>query len=308
MPLLDQVTTKTESWFTTPDGNARGYIDAHGLRELWFHVGTACNLSCDFCLEGSKPGDRRLGLIKLEEVEPFIEEALALGVERFSFTGGEPFVAKDIFKILGLAARHRPCLVLTNGTKPLQRRISELAPLLNSANPISFRISLDHADESRHDLGRGTGAFSQALGGLKRLHEMGFPVSVARHMLPDEDAQATNRAYANLFRRNGLPVGLNIVAFPDFALPGSMPNVPHITAGCMTQYQTKKSRRNFMCAFSRMVVKQDGDMRVYACTLVDDDRDYDLSASLARSMTERVSMKHHRCYSCFAYGSSCSEL
>ena len=40
----------------TPDGEPRGYIQPHALRELWFHTGTACNLSCPFCLEGSKPG------------------------------------------------------------------------------------------------------------------------------------------------------------------------------------------------------------------------------------------------------------
>ena len=186
----------------TPSGQARGYIDAQGLRELWFHVGTACNLACAFCLEGSKPGDKRLGLIKLGEVEPYIEEALGLGVEQFSFTGGEPFVAKDFVRILALAAEHRPCLVLTNGTKPLQRRIKELAPLLDSAKPISFRISLDHHEQSRHDLGRGRGTFSEALGGLKLLHGMGFSVSVARQMEPDEDSQATAYAFAELFGRN----------------------------------------------------------------------------------------------------------
>jgi hypothetical protein len=62
-----------------------------------------------------------------------------------------------------------------------------------------------------------------------------------------------------------------------------------------------------MCAFSKMVVKKNGNMRVYACTLVDDDEEYDLGSTLKESLKERISMKHHRCYSCFAYGASCSE-
>ena len=49
-------------------------------------------------------------------------------------------------------------------------------------------------------------------------------------------------------------------------------------------------------------------MRVYACTLVDDDTDYDLGGSLAAALGQRIRMGHHRCYQCFAYGSSCSEL
>ncbi|MDG2315619.1 MAG: radical SAM protein, partial [Gammaproteobacteria bacterium] len=48
-------------------------------------------------------------------------------------------------------------------------------------------------------------------------------------------------------------------------------------------------------------------MRVYACTLVDDDKSYDLGHNLKESMKKRIMMRHHRCYSCFAFGSSCSE-
>jgi hypothetical protein len=63
-----------------------------------------------------------------------------------------------------------------------------------------------------------------------------------------------------------------------------------------------------MCAFSKMVVKSGGRMRVYACTLVDDDPAYDLGGSLAEAMGRRVTLAHHRCYACFRYGASCSEL
>jgi len=57
-----------------------------------------------------------------------------------------------------------------------------------------------------------------------------------------------------------------------------------------------------------MVVKSNGRMRVYACTLVDDDEDYDLGDTLAESLKPRIRLKHHRCYACFAFGASCSEL
>ena len=93
----------------TPAGEPRGYIDPHALRELWFHTGTACNLSCPFCLEGSKPGDNRLDRMKLSDARPLIDEAVAIGVEQFSFTGGEPFIVKDFINILAYAATFRPC-------------------------------------------------------------------------------------------------------------------------------------------------------------------------------------------------------
>ena len=81
-----------------------------------------------------------------------------------------------------------------------------------------------------------------------------------------------------------------------------------MTENCMTTYQNEQSRREFMCAFSKMIVKRKGRMRVYACTLVDDDPAYDLGGTLEESMQHRILLHHHRCYSCFAFGSSCSEM
>ncbi|MFT5722161.1 MAG: MoaA/NifB/PqqE/SkfB family radical SAM enzyme [Motiliproteus sp.] len=301
------VPIRTEDWDVTPDNQPRGYIDPHGLKELWFHTGTACNLACPFCLEGSKPGDTRLQLLKLADVVPFVDEALEMGVEQFSFTGGEPFLAKDMVKILSYATEHRPCLVLTNGTEPLLQRLHQLEPLRQAAHSVKFRISLDHYQAETHDVGRGEGSFAKAMEGLVALYRLGFAVSVARHMAPDEVHAEVDAQYRALFASLGLPKDLNIVAFPDFAVPGSHPQVPQVTQHCMTEFQSQASRAEFMCASSKMLIKQQGRMRVYACTLVDDDPDYDLGGTLHEAMQQRISMKHHRCYSCFAYGSSCSE-
>ncbi|MCK4574553.1 MAG: hypothetical protein KAU36_09280 [candidate division Zixibacteria bacterium] len=72
----------------------------------------------------------------------------------------------------------------------------------------------------------------------------------------------------------------------------------------MTTYHTEETRQQFMYAYSRMVLKQDGRMAVYACTLVDDDENYNLGTTLAESLKIRVSLRHHRC---FSQGISCSE-
>jgi len=298
---------RTDNWYSTPQGDNRGYIDPHRLKELWFHTGTACNLACPFCLEGSGPADKRLQLVKFDDVKPLIDEAMELGVEQFSFTGGEPFLAKDLVKILEYASSLRPCLVLTNGTEPLQRRMKKLQLLVNSKHPISFRVSIDHHQAARHDEGRGEGSFDNAFVGLNMLHDAGFNISIARHMDKGEDKANVDQLYQQLLSSYGLPANLNIVAFPDFATPGSLPDVPQVTTDCMTRYHDEAARLGFMCAYSKMVIKKDGRMRVYACTLVDDDQEYDLGATLRESMEHRVSMKHHRCYSCFAYGASCSE-
>lgn len=308
IPIQLEKPVKSAAWYQTPAGEPRGFIKPHALDELWFHTGTACNLACPFCLEGSKPGDTRLQLLRLADAKPLIDEAITLRVKQFSFTGGEPFIAKDMVKILDYALQFRPCHVLTNATEPLIKRLEQLKPLLAHKNKLHFRVSLDHFEASKHDIGRGAGMFDLALQGLRALQEMGFSVSVANQMLIDSTPEETAQQFKAVFKMAGLPEDLHRVEFPDFHPPGLDVATPQISANCMVTYQTEDSRRAYMCAFSKMVIKEKGKMRVYACTLVDDDADYGLADTLTESMQQAVSMKHHRCYSCFKYGASCSEM
>ncbi|GJM04777.1 MAG: hypothetical protein DHS20C09_07680 [marine bacterium B5-7] len=287
--------------------NNPGYIDAHTLDELWFHTGTACNLACPFCLEGSKPGDNRLQRMNIEDVIPYVDEAVSLGVKQFSFTGGEPFIVKDFIKILDYASKRKPCLVLTNGTEPLIKRIETFASLKENPNPIHFRISLDYPDPEKHDISRGVGSFHKALHGIELLIKNGFTISIARQMEKEEDKESVEQQYRTILKNNNLPTDIPIVEFPDFLKPGSIANVPTITENCLIDYHTEETRKKFMCAYSKMLIKRKNKIRVYACTLVDDDPSYDMGNSLAESMTKRVLLNHHRCYSCFAFGASCSE-
>lgn len=295
------------AWLRTPAGDLRGYIETPALSELWFHTGTNCNLRCPFCFEGSRPGDDRISFITLQDAKPFIDEALSLGVIKFSFTGGEPFINPYMIEMLDYALEHRPCLVLTNGTKPLLHQFARVEALKKKPHDLSFRVSLDHPDPDEHDASRGEGNFTMALQTLGRLHEAGFGVSMARLQQPDENSPARDARYATHFDVAGLPPHMLIVKFPDFQLPGAIAHVPDVTEHCMTSYTTEAQREQYMCRFSRMVVKKNGRCGVYACTLVDDDDDFDLGSTLRESMDVRVRFKHHRCYSCFAYGSSCSE-
>jgi MoaA/NifB/PqqE/SkfB family radical SAM enzyme len=295
------------NWLNTASGEARGYIEPYGLRELWFHTGTACNLACPFCLEGSNPGDNRLERMTLKDVEPYLLEAIQLDVEQFSFTGGEPFIVKEFINILSKAASLRPCLVLTNGTEPLLKRMQQVEMLSVREYPVSFRISIDWPNEARHDAGRGTGTFKQSLRAISELQQRGFSVSLARQMETGEDGEAIDHHFRTLANAAGFEGDIRIVAFPDFALPGDNPLVPNITESCMTRYQDAETRKAFMCSFSKMLIKKNGRMRVYACTLVDDDDRYDQGANLRAALAQRVVLGHHRCYSCFNLGASCSE-
>ena len=231
-----------DRWTRTRNGDPRGYIDADRLKELWIHTGTACNLACPFCLEGSHPGDGRIPGMKLLDVKPFIHEAIDMGVEQFSFTGGEPFVIRDFVNILDYASQYRPCFVLTNATEPLHKRQHQVLPLLDNPYPIHFRVSLDFPDRARHDKDRGEGSFDEALQGIRWLIEQGFKVSIARQTDPKEIPADIEAAFRGIFREWGIPEGLAFTAFPDLGTPGSEDGSPEITETCMEKYPTKESR------------------------------------------------------------------
>ena len=298
---------RSDEWLYTSRHEPRGYIQPQRLDELWFHSGTNCNLRCPFCLEGSKPGDNRIEFLTLADARRFIAEALELDVHKFSFTGGEPFVNPEFVAILDAALEHRPCLVLTNATEPLMNQMAEVLRLRDKPHPLRFRVSLDHPDPAKHDESRGKGNFKKALGTLGRLHRAGFGVSIARLMPAGEDSAAVDRAYAPYFAAAGVPEDIAIIKFPEFYPPGALPTVPEITETCMTRYLNAAQREAFMCNFSKMIVRKNGRCGVYACTLVDDVAGYDLGPTLREALSKRVLLGHHRCYSCFACGASCSE-
>jgi sulfatase maturation enzyme AslB (radical SAM superfamily) len=296
--------TTPERWSLTSSGAPRGYIDFEGLKELWFHTGTRCNLRCPDCFEHAGPGADRLDAVSLADVRPYMEEAAALGVRQFSVTGGEPFLNPEIIPILDRGLDLAPCLVLSNGTRPLLDRLADLQPLARKRHALSFRISLDYPDAAKHDAARGAGMFSLALASLGRLHRAGFHVSVARRRTEGEREGETDAAYRSLFETNGLPALTSLVSFPELGKRGT----PEITETCMRTHHSPRTCSAFMCAFSRMAVKQNGRMRVCACTLVDDDPQYDFGSALSDSLRVRTMLKHPRCITCFAGGTSCSEL
>lgn len=270
-------------------------ITISALRELWVHTGTACNLSCPFCHEGSKPGDTRLQAPTLAELAPLLDEAARLGVERFAFTGGEPLILKGILEILTFALERRPVLVLTNGTAPFIRRSHQLERLRAAPHELAFRVSIDYPEEARHDAGRGLKNFRKAIEGLRLLHQAGFATGITRQSLPGEDAAAVDAQFRALLKRQRLPRDLPIVALPELGALGTLAPGPATPAA-------SPAGAEITCARSRMVLRREGQMRVHACPLTDDDTAFDLGNSLHAATKTGVVACHARCAVCLDSG------
>lgn len=264
------------------------------LHELWVHTGTACNLSCPFCHEGSKPGDTRIAAPTLAQLAPLLDEATARGVQRFAFTGGEPLILKGILDILLHALQRAPALVLTNGTAPFIRRAHQLAQLRAAPHALTFRVSIDWPDEARHDAGRGLKNFRKALEGLRLLHAAGFAVGITRQIAADEDAALVNAQFRQLLRRQRLPEDLPIVALPELGALGST------LAAVATQRPMAASAAAPACTRSRMLLLRDGALRLHACPLTDDAPRFDTGATLEAALAARVTPDHPRCALCLA--------
>src|SRR4051794_8092035 len=87
------------------------------LDDLWFQVaGTLCNLTCRHCFISCSPHNHSFGFLDLETVRRALEESKSLGVKEYYFTGGEPFLNRDMVPILELTLQYGPASVLTNGT------------------------------------------------------------------------------------------------------------------------------------------------------------------------------------------------
>ncbi len=296
------------TWLLTPLGDKRGYIQPKDLQELWIHTGTLCNLSCPFCFEGASSTSKRIETIDFEDARPLIDEALSLGVRQFSFTGGEPFMNQAFIKILEYALDSKPCLVLTNATKPIEKYFETLKAFVNKKNNLSFRVSLDFPNKELHDKNRGEGNFERALANCKNLISMGFHVSIAAQMQALKANEVVEKEFRTIFKAYGLDENLPLVLFPDLHLPCQSPTVPFITESCMTSYKTEYERDKFMCSHSSMLAKKNGKINIYPCTLVDDDDDYNMGNTLKEALKYRVMLRHHRCFACFSTGTSCSEL
>jgi MoaA/NifB/PqqE/SkfB family radical SAM enzyme len=269
------------------------------LRELWLHTGTACNLECPFCLEGSKPGDTRLQRMTLAEAQPHLTSAVELGVERFVFTGGEPLIVKDIVKILEFALQLNPCLVLTNGTAPLIKRAHQLQLLKHQPHALAFRVSIDYPDEKLHDAERGWGNFKRAVEGLTILQKAGFEISIARLSKQDEDAIDIAARFRELLAKYGLPSSTRIIPWREFGRPNCEP-----ASAFPTPEEFAQSPHTPMCKYSRMLVKRHDRIRVYACALTDDNPQFELGVSISDTVASSIALIHSRCGQCVRNGVS----
>ena len=296
---------------TTATGEPRATVPFVALETLWFNTGTLCNLACKTCYIESSPTNDALVYLTAAEALRFLDEIEdgQFATREIGFTGGEPFMNREIMEMLGLALeRGHDVLVLTNAMKPMRRHETALLALRRQHGArLTLRVSLDHYTPPIHEAERGARSWVPALKGLRWLAANGFSIAVAgRHLGGESDADA-RAGYAKLFADHGIAIDADdrtrLVLFPEM---DARADVAEITTACWGILGT--SPRDVMCATSRMVVhrRDEPAARIVACTLIPYDSDFDLGLTLGDA-TGTVTLNHPHCARfCVLGGASCS--
>ncbi len=291
------------------------------LRALWFQItGTLCNLTCVHCFISCSPTNHSLEFLSPETVYRYLDEAVHMGVREIYFTGGEPFMHKEILSILERSLQVAPTSVLTNGTLITPRTAVALGKLqANSPYSLEIRVSLDDVDEAQNDAVRGKGALNKALQALKLLQAQGIPpiVAVTEYLYANTSSDGAMDSPAHTTRQDGEGSGF-YRKFRDFLLANGIDKprlkmIPVFAMGQLddtvplAQYVTSEMLEGFdsdalQCTSSRIVA----DGGVYACPLLVGEPQALLSTDSLADALQPCTLYHTACHTCYVTGMTCA--
>jgi molybdenum cofactor biosynthesis enzyme MoaA len=274
------------------------------LDTLWFQVaGTLCNIQCAHCFISSSPTNRSHEMLSLEHVKRFLAEGEALGVKEYYFTGGEPFLNREIFEILEAALALGPVSVLTNGLllKPESawrlRRLSD-----GSDYSLDLRISIDGWDAATNDPVRGSGTFDRILVGIRNLAEAGLNPVITVTEACEGAATAEGRTrFLGFLRAIGLTQPrLKVMPLLRLGAESGRTRAYESWESLRGETLTRDEAEALVCSSGRMVTSKG----VYVCPILIDFPEARMGATLAETLGG-FELRHSACFTCHAQGLSC---
>ena len=277
------------------------------LDELWFQVGgTLCNLSCNHCFISCHPGNDNFGFMDLETIRRYLQESQALGVKEYYFTGGEPFLNRDMLQVLEETLAIGPATVLTNGTVFTPSSIKALRAISEqSLYSLEMRVSIDGYSPQTNDPIRGEGTFEKALEGVRMLVEAGFlPIITMAQTWPEEENTRVFETFVTTLKETGyqrprikiLPT-LHLGMEAERSRPYSQ--AERISEEMMEGYDSNQ----LLCSRSRTVT----DRGVAVCPLLIETPGAHLGDSLEEA-SGPFRLDQGACYTCYVHGAICSNI
>jgi MoaA/NifB/PqqE/SkfB family radical SAM enzyme len=274
------------------------------LDTLWLQVaGTLCNLQCTHCFISSSPTNNSFEMMSLDDVRGFLAEAESLGVKEYYFTGGEPFLHRDILEMLEAALALGPVSVLTNGVLIREDTAARLRALADASDySLDLRISLDGLAAAANDRVRGAGTYERILEGVRRLAAVGLnPVVTVTEACDGAGTEEGRVRLLELLRGLGLPRP-RLKVMPLLRLGAETRRTrgyePAETLRGLTL--TRAETEVLACATGRMATARG----VWVCPILLDSPDARMGATL-RDTLRPFALAHSACYTCHVQGLSC---
>ena len=275
------------------------------LDYLWFQVaGTVCNLRCTHCFISCSPENRKFWFLGLETVRTYLEQSKAWGVKEYYFTGGEPFMNKELLPMLEETLAIGPASVLTNGTLFSEKVVRRLAEI-DAGSPFSLelRVSIDGPTPETNDPIRGRGMFLRAMKGVGRLIEHGLmPIITAAQVWEPSDDAKVYRQFIDALHQVGYDRP-RIKILPSLRIGREAHRTRGysagelVTAGMMDGYDATQ----LLCSSARVVT----DRGIYVCPILIDAPDANLGSTLEQA-NRPYALKHRACYTCWLNGAICA--
>lgn len=275
------------------------------LDYLWFQVaGTVCNLRCTHCFISCAPENHSYWFLDLETVRSYLDESQAWGVKEYYFTGGEPFMNKDLLPMLEATLAIGPASVLTNATLLFDRTVRRLAEIERSSRySLEVRVSIDGPSPETNDPIRGEGTFQRAMEGVRRLVKQGLlPIITAAQVWePHQDETVYGQFVEALrdvgYERPRIKILPSLRIGREAARSRGYDETEIVTAAMLEGYDV----RQLLCSTGRIVT----DRGIHVCPILIDAPDSFLGDSLAEAHRP-FALRHNACYTCWLNGAICT--
>ncbi len=239
------------------------------------------------------------------QVEAALRDSERLSVKEYYFTGGEPFMNREIEGILEDTLALGPATVLTNATLLPPRRAERLAALAaDSIYTLELRVSLDGVTPETNDALRGEGAFARCMEGVERLVGAGFlPIITAMRSWPEEATQSVLERFRELlsgigYDRARVKILPPLLMGAEATRTRGYDETEHITHEMLHGYDLSQ----LLCTRARLVTA-DG---VYACPILLDYPSARLASTLSEAARRSVTLSESACFTCYVSGAICS--
>ncbi|MCU1347435.1 MAG: hypothetical protein JWO56_465 [Acidobacteria bacterium] len=280
------------------------HVPMLALDTLWLQVaGTVCNIACTHCFISCSPKNHAHEMMSLADVASRLEEAKALGVREYYFTGGEPFMNRDLLPILERTLRQGPATVLTNGMQLRREVCAKLRALADASEySLDLRVSLDGFDRSTHDAIRGAGVWDRVMIGLRNLAEAGInPVITVTEAAEGVGTAEGRTRFLELIRSFGFTKP-RLKVLPLFRI-GAEETRSHAYEAwerLTTETLAEGDAAVLQCSTSRMITSQG----VFVCPILIESADARMGDTLAETLRS-FPLAHGACHTCWVDGVSC---